>query len=179
MHKDIEKILLTEEEIKGKAKEMGEKITKDYSSKDLYIICILKGGVFFTADLVRYINLPVNLDFMDVTSYGDQTISTGEVKIVKDLDSSVVGKDVLIVEDIIDTGMTLSYLTKNLKQRGARSVEIATLLDKFERRKNHVDVKYSGFEIPNVFVVGYGLDYAEKYRNLPYIGYLKPEVYQK
>ncbi len=178
MENFVKEVLVSEEAIAGRVKELGEAITKDYENKDLVVIGILKGAVLFMADLVKNIKLPITIDFMAVSSYGKSTISTGEVRIVKDLDFSVEGKDVLIVEDIIDTGLTLNYLTEILKKRGASSVKICTLLDKPERRSVEVDVDYKGFEIPDEFVVGYGLDYAEHYRNLPYVGALKEEVYR-
>ena len=150
----------------------------DYKDKDLVVIGILKGAVIFMSELIKNIELPLIIDFMAVSSYGKSSISTGEVRIIKDLDFSVEGKDLLIVEDIIDTGLTLNYLTDILKKRGASSVKICTLLDKPERRSVEVNVDYLGFEIPDEFVVGYGLDYAEQYRNLPYVGALKEEVYK-
>lgn len=173
----IKKILLTEEEIASRVKELGQEITKDYQGKDLLLVGIIKGAVMFMSDLSKSIELPLKMDFMAVSSYGNSSISTGEVKIIKDLDYSVVGKDVLIVEDIIDTGLTLSYLTDNLKKRGANSVKIVTLLDKPDRRNVNVKIDYLGFSIPDEFVVGYGLDYAELYRNFPYVASLKEEVY--
>ncbi|MBC8587942.1 hypoxanthine phosphoribosyltransferase [Paratissierella segnis] len=175
----IKEVLVTEEEIIKRAKELGAEITRDYRDKDLMIIGILKGAVIFMSELVRNIDMSVTIDFMGVSSYGKSAISTGEVKIIKDLDFSVIGKDVLIVEDIIDTGYTLNYLTDNLKKRGANSVKICTLLDKPERRKVDVPVNYLGFEIPDEFVVGWGLDYAEQYRNLPFVAALKEEVYNR
>lgn len=174
----FKEILVTEEEIANKVKELGEIITNDYKGKDLIIVGILKGAVVFMSDLCREIKLPILIDFMAVSSYGKSSYSTGEVRIIKDLDYSVENKEVLIVEDIIDTGYTLSYLTDNLRKRGANSVKIVTLLDKPERRKADVPVDYLGFEIPDEFVVGYGLDYAEQYRNLPFVAALKEEVYQ-
>ncbi len=177
MEKDIKKILLTEEEINKRVKELGAEITEDYRGKELIIVGILKGAVVFMSELCKRIDLPMDMDFMSVSSYGKSSISTGEVKIIKDLDRSVAEKDVLIVEDIIDTGNTLAYLTDNLKKRGANSVKIVTMLDKPIRRNIKVKVDYLGFEVPNDFVVGYGLDYAEMYRNLPYVGALKEEVY--
>lgn len=174
----IKQVLLSEEEIKDKVKELGAIITNDYKGKDLIIVGILKGAVVFMSDLCREIKLPVLMDFMAVSSYGTSSLSTGEVRIIKDLDFSVENKHVLIVEDIIDTGHTLSYLSDNLRKRGANSVKIATLLDKPDRRKTDVPVDYLGFEIPDDFVVGYGLDYAEQYRNLPYVAALKEEVYK-
>lgn len=173
----IKEVLISEEDILSRVKELGEEITEDYKGKDLVVIGILKGAVIFMSELVKNIKQPVTIDFMAVSSYGKSTISTGEVRINKDLDFSVEGKDLLIVEDIIDTGLTLNYLTDILKKRGASSVKICTLLDKPDRRTVGVEVDYLGFEIPDEFVVGYGLDYAEQYRNLPYIGSLKEEVY--
>lgn len=177
MHKDIKEILLSEEEIRNRVEELGKEITADYAGKDLLVVGILKGAAIFMSELIRTIELPIKIDFMAVSSYGDSSISTGEVKIIKDLDFSAEDKHVLIVEDIIDTGFTLNYLSDNLKKRGALSVRICTLLDKPERRLVGVPIDYLGFEIPDEFVVGYGLDYAEQYRNLPYVGALKEEVY--
>lgn len=174
----IKEVLVSEEDIQRRVKELGEEITQDYKDKDLVVIGILKGAVIFMSELVQHIKLPIVLDFMAVSSYGKSSISTGEVRIVKDLDYSVENKDILIVEDIIDTGYTLNYLTDNLRKRGASSVKICTLLDKPERRKVDVPVHYLGFAIPDEFVVGYGLDFAEQYRNLPYVGALKEEAYK-
>ena len=174
----IKEILLSEEQIQKRVKELGQEISLDYQDKNLMVVGILKGAVIFMADLVKSIKLPITMDFMAVSSYGSSTISTGEVRIIKDLDFSVEGKDILIIEDIIDTGLTLNYLTDNLRKRGASSVKICTLLDKVDRRTVGVPVDYLGFEIPDEFVVGYGLDYAEQYRNLPYVGALKEEVYK-
>ena len=165
----IKEILVTEEEIQKKVKELGEQITRDYQGKNLMLVGILKGAVMFLSDLAKNIRMPVMIDFMAVSSYGNSTESSGIVRIVKDLDCSVHDKDILIVEDIIDTGLTLSYLTDNLKKRKAKSVKIVTLLDKPERRKVEVPVDYVGFVIPDEFVIGYGIDYAEKYRNLPFV----------
>lgn len=178
MENFIKEILVSEEDIAKKIKELGQVITEDYKDKDLVMIGILKGAVIFMSELVKNVKVPVVMDFMAVSSYGKSTISTGEVRIIKDLDFSVEGKDILIVEDIIDTGLTLNYLTEILKKRGASSVKICTLLDKPERRNVEVKVDYLGFEIPDEFVVGYGLDFAERYRNLPYVGALKEEVYK-
>jgi len=175
----IKEILVEEEEIRKRVAELGAKITEDYKGKDLILVGILKGAVIFMSDLVRNIKMPIGMDFMAVSSYGRSATSTGEVRIIKDLDSSVENKDILIVEDIIDTGYTLAYLTDNIKKRGANSVKVCTLLDKPERRKVDVPVDYLGFEIPDEFVVGYGLDYAEIGRNLPYVAALKEEVYNK
>jgi len=164
------RVLLSEEEVAKRIKEMGEVISSDYEGRPLHLICILKGGVFFTCELAKRISLPLTLDFMSVSSYGAGTVSSGIVKIVKDLDEPIEGKDVLIVEDIIDSGNTLSYLIEVLKQRNPRSIELCTLLDKPERRvKKQVTVKYTCFTVPDQFIVGYGLDYDQKYRNLPYI----------
>ena len=165
--------LISEEDVAAKVKEIGAQITKDYEGKAVHLICVLKGGVFFTCELAKRIGVPVSLDFMSVSSYGDDTKSSGVVKIIKDLDESIEGKDVLIVEDIIDSGRTLSYLIEVLKQRNPASIRLCTLLDKPDRRVVDVDVEYTGFTIPDEFVVGYGLDYDQKYRNLPYIGVLE------
>jgi hypoxanthine phosphoribosyltransferase len=178
MHKDIKKILITEEELQSKVAELGAQITKDYEGKDLLLVCVLKGAVIFVSDLMRKIELPLDIDFMAISSYGSNTQSSGVVRILKDLNSSIEGRHVLIVEDIIDSGLTLSYLVENLKSRGPKSVEICTILDKPTRREKYIDIKYTGFRVPDEFVVGYGLDYAEKYRNLPYIAVLKEEIYQ-
>ena len=173
----IKEILVSSDEIEKRVGELGKQITEDYKGKNLLLVGILKGAVIFMADLAKNIDLPITMDFMAVSSYGKSSESSGVVKIIKDLDSSVEGKDILIVEDIIDTGFTLGYLTDYLKRRGANSVKICTLLDKPDRRKVQVPVDYRGFVIPDEFVVGYGLDYAEQYRNLPYISALKEEVY--
>lgn len=176
---DIKEVLFSEEVIINKVREMGEKIGNDYKDKNLIIVGVLKGSVVFAADLLRNIKIYCEIDFMAVSSYGKSTESTGVVRILKDLDESVEGKDVLIVEDIVDSGVTLGYLLNYFKTRKANSVEIATLLNKSARRKVDVPVKYIGFEVPDEFIVGYGIDYAERYRNLPFIGTLKPEVYEK
>lgn len=164
------KVLVSEEEVDKRTRELGEQISKDYAGKQLHLICVLKGGVFFMCELAKRITVPVSMDFMSVSSYGDDTKSSGVVKIVKDLDESLEGKDVLIIEDIIDSGRTLSYLMEVLKARKPNSLRLCTLLDKPDRRVKEVKVDYTGFAIPDEFVVGYGLDYAQKYRNLPYIG---------
>ncbi|MBE5779779.1 MAG: hypoxanthine phosphoribosyltransferase [Clostridiales bacterium] len=179
MHPDLESILYTREELTVAVKALGEKITQDYQGKDLVMVCILKGAAPFFTDLIRSIDLPMNIDFMVVSSYGASTKSTGEVQLVKDMSYSVSGKDVIIVEDIVDTGMTLSYLKKVFQDRNTNSVRIATLLDKPERRKVVLEPDYKCFTIPDAFVVGYGLDYAEQYRNLPDVGILAPRVYEK
>ena len=165
------RVLLSEDEVNKRISEVAAQISRDYQGKEIHLICILKGGVFFTCELAKRLELPVTLDFMSVSSYGNDTKSSGVVRIVKDLDEPLAGKDVLIVEDIIDSGRTLSYLIEVLKQRGPESIRLCTLLDKPERRvKKQVTVDYTCFTIPDEFVVGYGLDYAQKYRNLPYIG---------
>ena len=165
------RVLLPEEDVNKRISEVAEQISKDYEGKQIHLICILKGGVFFTCELAKRITVPVTMDFMSVSSYGDDTKSSGVVRIVKDLDESLADKEVLIVEDIIDSGRTLAYLIEILKQRNPESIHLCTLLDKPERRvKKQVKVDYTCFTIPDEFVVGYGLDYAQKYRNLPYIG---------
>lgn len=179
MRDEIKKVLFTEEDLQLKCKELGEKITKDYEDKDLLVVGVLKGSVLFTSDLIKNIKIPCEIDFMAVSSYGNSTESSGVVRILKDLDNEIEGKDVLIVEDIVDTGNTLSYLKRYLNGRGANSVKIITLLDKPERRTAEVEVDYIGFEVPNEFIVGYGIDYAEKYRNLPFVGILDEKVYSK
>lgn len=177
MENIIKEVLVSEEEIRERVKELGKQISEEYKGKDLILVGILKGAVIFMADLARSISIPVSLDFMAVSSYGRSAMSTGEVRIIKDLDFSIENKHVLVVEDIIDTGYTLNYLTDNLRKRGATSVKICTLLDKPDRRKVDVNVDYLGFAIPDEFVVGCGLDYAEMGRHLPYVASLKPEVY--
>jgi hypoxanthine phosphoribosyltransferase len=161
---------LTEEEVDKRIKEIGEQISRDYAGKSVHLVCVLKGGSFFMCELAKRITVPVSLDFMSVSSYGKDTKSSGVVKIVKDLDESLKDKDVIVVEDIVDSGRTLSYLLEMLNDRGPRSLHLCTLLDKPERRVIDVTVDYTGFAIPDEFVVGYGLDYDQKYRNLPYIG---------
>ena len=164
------RVLLTEEEVDKKIQEIGEQISRDYAGEQVHLVCVLRGGAFFMCELAKRITIPVSLDFMSVSSYGGDTKSSGVVKIVKDLDESIDGKDILIVEDIIDSGRTLSYLLEMLQDRGPKSMRLCTLLDKPERRVVDVKVDYTGFKIPDEFVVGYGLDYDQKYRNLPYIG---------
>ena len=164
------RIMISEEEVAKRIEEMGKQISEEYAGKQIHLICVLKGGVFFMCELAKRISVPVSMDFMSVSSYGDGTSSSGVVKIAKDLDEPLEGKDVLVVEDIIDSGRTLSYLLEILKQRGPKSMKLCTLLDKPDRRVRDVVVDYTGFAIPDEFVVGYGLDYAQKYRNLPYIG---------
>ncbi|WP_071393054.1 hypoxanthine phosphoribosyltransferase [Bacillus tuaregi] len=177
MKNDIESVLISEEELQNKIKELGAQITEDYQDKFPLAIGVLKGAVLFMGDLLKRIDNHLEMDFMDVSSYGNAMVSTGEVKILKDLDTSVEGRDVLIIEDIIDSGLTLSYLVELFHYRKAKSVKIVTLLDKPTGRKADIKADYVGFIVPDAFVVGYGLDYAEKYRNLPYIGVLKPHVY--
>ena len=177
LYGDLTQVLVTREEIAAAVKKLGEQITRDYQGKELMLVGILKGAVVFFADLVREIDLPVKMEFMAVSSYGATTKTTGVVKLVKDLTVDITGMHVLIVEDIVDSGMTLSYLKKYLSTRGAASIRIATLLDKPERRRVDLTADYYCFTIPDEFVVGYGLDYAEKYRNLPDIGVLSPSVY--
>ena len=180
MEKDIAQVLLSEEQLKTRVREMAAQISEDYRDKNPTMVCILKGAIMFYTDLLRAMPIPVSMDFMAVSSYGKGTKSSGEVEIRKDLSSSIEGKHVIIVEDIVDSGFTLTYLTKMLASRGAASIKLCTLLDKPSRRAPGITLKsdYAGFEVGNEFVVGYGLDYAEKYRNLPYIGILKPEVYE-
>ena len=164
------RVMIPEEQVDAKIEELGKKISEDYAGKQVHLICILKGSVFFTCELAKRISVPVSLDFMSVSSYGDGTKSSGIVKIAKDLDESLEGKHVIVIEDIIDSGRTLSYLMEVLGKRNPQSLKLCTLLDKPDRRVTEVQVDYVGFEIPDEFVVGYGLDYAQKYRNLPYIG---------
>lgn len=179
MKQDIEKVLISEEEIQKKTKELAEQLTNEYKDRFPLAIGVLKGAMIFMADLVKHIDTYLEMDFMDVSSYGKSTVSSGEVKILKDLDTSVEGRDILIIEDIIDSGLTLSYLVELFRYRKAKSIKIVTLLDKPSGRKADIEADYVGFNVPDAFVVGYGLDYAEKYRNLPYIGVLKPRVYTK
>lgn len=179
MQNDIQEVLISQEEIKEKVAELGQRLSKEYEGRNPLVICILKGAFIFMADLVKEITVPIELDFMAVSSYGNLTKSSGEVKIIKDLDTSIEGRDILIVEDIIDSGLTLSYLVDVLQRRNAKSVKIVTLFDKPSGRTIDLEADLAGFILPDAFVVGYGLDYAEGYRNLPYVGVLKPEVYTK
>lgn len=179
LYQDLDRILVTREEIAAKVKEVGQRISADYQGKSPIVVCILKGAVVFFSDLIRHLDVPLVIDFMAISSYGSSTKSTGVVKLVKDLDRDVNGRDVLVVEDIVDSGMTLSYIKKELLHRGASSVRIATLLDKPARRRVDLEVEYSCFNIPDAFVVGYGLDYDEKYRNLPDVGILHPRIYSE
>lgn len=180
LDKDIERVLVSKEEIQAAVDRLGKELTRDYQGKEVVVVGILKGAAIFMADIIRSMDVYLDIDFMDVSSYGDAFESSGEVKIIKDLDTRLEGRHVLVVEDIIDTGRTLSYLVDLFKYRKAASVKVCTLLDKPERRvvKDLVP-DYVGLEVPNEFVVGYGLDYLQKYRNLPYIGVLKPEIYQE
>lgn len=177
MNQDIEKVLVSEEEIQEKIKELSFQLTEEYRDKFPLAIGVLKGAMPFMADLLKRMDCYLEMDFMDVSSYGSAFVSSGEVKILKDLDTSVEGRDILIIEDIIDSGLTLSYLVDLFRYRKAKSIKIVTLLDKPTGRKSAIKADYVGFIVPDEFVVGYGLDYLEKYRNLPYIGVLKPEVY--
>lgn len=177
LEQDIAHVLFTEEQLQARVAEIAAQIDRDYAGKQPLLVSVLRGSFVFMADLVRRITLPCTVDFMAVSSYGSGTTSSGQVKIVKDLSEQIEGKDVIVVEDILDSGNTLSYLLKLLEARHPASIRLCTLLDKPERRTKPVAVQYSGFTIPGEFVVGYGLDYDEKYRNLPYIGILKPRVY--
>jgi hypoxanthine phosphoribosyltransferase len=175
---DIERVLITDEEIQGKIRELGDRITEDYRGKELLLIGVLKGAFVVMADLSRHIRLPLQFDFMAVSSYGAATKTSGVVRILKDLDHDIDGHDVLLVEDIVDSGLTLAYLLRNLRARRPATLEVCALLRKPEVQRVALDIKYEGFEIPPEFVVGYGLDYGEKYRNLPYVATLKPEAYE-
>ncbi|MFC4767565.1 hypoxanthine phosphoribosyltransferase [Effusibacillus consociatus] len=177
MRNDIKQILFTEEQIQNRIAELGKQIAADYADKNPLVICVLKGAVLFMADLVKKVDMPLEMDFMAISSYGVSTKSSGVVRILKDLETGLEGRHVLIVEDIVDSGLTLSYLRDTLLRRNAVSVKIVTLFDKPGGRKIEITPDYSGFEVPDEFIVGYGLDYAEKYRNLPYVGILKPDVY--
>lgn len=177
LHRDIEAVLLTEEQIQRRIAELGVQISADYSGKELHLIGVLRGAAMFMADLMRHLTVPCSCDFIAIASYGMDTKSSGVVRILKDLDDSIQGKHVLIVEDIVDTGLTLNYILNLIRSRNPASVRVCALLDKPERRIVPVKIHYLGFTIPNCFVVGYGLDYAQKYRNLPYIGVLRPEIY--
>jgi len=179
MESVIDHVLISEEQLSKKVKELASKINRDYAGEELLLIGVLKGSVMFAVDLMREISIPVELDFMAVSSYGSGVKTSGVVKILKDLDNSVEGKNILIVEDIVDSGLTLSYLKEMLLSRNPASVRICTILNKPSRRNSAVEVDYSGYDIPDEFVVGYGLDYNQKYRNLPYVGVLKREVYEK
>lgn len=179
MVNDIQSVLFTEEQIQSKIEELGAAISRDFEGRNPLVICVLKGAFVFMADLVKRLTIPLDIDFMAISSYGQSTKSSGVVKIVKDLDLPVQGRHVLIVEDIIDSGLTLSYLIDVLERRNACSVTIATLFDKPVKRSVELEPDYMGFKLPDAFIVGYGLDYAEKYRNLPFVGILKPEAYAR
>ncbi len=175
---DIERVLISEDEIQAKVCELGDRITEDYRDRDPLLVGVLKGAFVVMADLARHIHLPLRFDFMAVSSYGAATKTSGVVRILKDLDHDIKGRDVLLVEDIVDSGLTLSYLLKNLRARRPATLEVCALMQKPEVQRVSVDIRYRGFEIPPVFVVGYGLDFGEKYRNLPYVATLKPEAYE-
>lgn len=177
LNKAVSRVLISEEDIAKRIKELGKEISKDYkgTDKDIVFVGILKGSFIFMADLVKEVDLPIKVDFMSVSSYGNSTISVGDVRILKDLEYNITGKHIIIIEDIVDTGYTLSYLKENLSSRGAESVKCCSLLNKEERRVTDAKVEYVGFEVPNEFVIGYGMDYAEKYRNLPFIGVINED----
>ena len=179
MHKDCERILLTEEQLRGRVREVAEEVDKAFAGKRPLVVGILKGSIIFYADFIRFLSMPIELDFLAVSSYGSGAVSSGKLKIKKDLDRDVAGRDVIIVEDIIDSGFTLANLKALLQERGASSVTIVTLLDKAERREYDIKPDYNCFMIENEFVIGYGLDYDEQYRHLPYIGILKRSIYEK
>ncbi len=179
MHKDIEKILYTEEELSRRVKELGAQIAADYAGRQPMLISVLRGSYIFMADLTRAIDLDVTVDFMAVSSYGAGTVSSGQVEIKKDLSDSIEGRDLIVVEDILDSGNTLYYLMDVLRARRPASIRVCALMDKPERRTKPITADYAGFTIPDAFIVGYGLDYAERYRNLPYVGVLRPSVYDK
>lgn len=179
LEQDIKKVLYSEDEIIARTKELGKRLTSDYDGKNPLLIGVLKGSVPFMAELIKHIDTHVELDFMVVSSYGNQMTSSGEVKILKDVDTNIEGRDVIFIEDIIDTGRTLKYLRDMFKYRKANSVKIATLFDKPEGRVVDIDADYVCYDVPNEFIVGFGLDYAERYRNLPYVGVLKEEIYSK
>jgi hypoxanthine phosphoribosyltransferase len=177
MHPDVSHIILSEDQVQAKVRELGQAISRDYAGEAVLMIAVLRGAFLFVADLIREVDIPAEVDFMAVSSYGSTTKSSGVVRILKDLDETIEGRNVLVVEDILDTGLTLKYLLKNLASRRPKTLEVATLLAKTGKQRVPIDCRYVGFDIPDEFVVGYGLDYAERYRNLPYIGVLKPSVY--
>lgn len=179
LHNDISKVLISEKEIQKRIRELGEEITSDYQGEDLFLVCILKGAYLFMADLCRQINLPINTGFMAISSYGNATESSGVVRILKDLNESIEGRNILLIEDIVDTGLTLSYLAGILGARNPKSLKICALTNKPQCHKKKIKIDYCGFTLPDGFVVGFGLDYCDYYRNLPYIGILKPEVYSQ
>jgi hypoxanthine phosphoribosyltransferase len=176
LERAVTEILVDEVSLKNRVAELGEEISRDYQGRDLLLIGVLKGAVFFMADLMRHLTVPCEIDFMAISSYGASTDSSGVVRILKDLDINIEGREVLVVEDIIDSGLTLSYLMRNLEAREPASLQVCALMTKPERRQIDVPVRYIGFEIPNRFVIGYGLDFAERYRNLPYVGVLDPDL---
>ncbi|HUH08868.1 MAG TPA: hypoxanthine phosphoribosyltransferase [Egibacteraceae bacterium] len=177
LHEDIEEVLLTSEQIQDRVREIAKEIDHDYEGADVLLVGVLKGAFIVMADLARYVTIPAEFDFMAVASYGSATQTSGVVRILKDLDRDIAGRHVVLVEDIIDSGLTLSYLLRNLRARGPASLEVMSLLVKSDEARNDIPLRYRGFSVPNVFVVGYGLDYAERYRNLPYVGTLRPEAY--
>lgn len=179
IHPDVSEILYTEEQLATVVRDLGARISEDYMGKNLFMVSVLKGSLIFMADLMRAVTVPCAIDFLSVSSYGTGTTTSGAVRILKDLDCPLEGKDLLIVEDILDSGVTLSYLLKALSARRPDSIRLCTLLDKPERRKVDIRPDYVGLQVPDAFIVGYGLDYAEHYRNLPYIGILKPEIYSR
>ncbi len=179
MLQDVETILLDEDVLANRIHELGEEISKDYAGEEVMLVGILKGASVFLSDLIRKISLPVYIDYMVVSSYGNSAETSGVVRIIKDLEDNIEGKNIIIVEDIIDTGLTLAYLKQNLLSRNPKSIKICTLLDKPARREKEINIDYKGFEVPDEFIIGYGIDYAEKYRNLPFVGLLKREVYEK
>ena len=179
LEKDIKKVLFSQEDIVAKTKELGQQLTEDYAGKNPLLVCVLKGAVPFMAELIKHIDTHIEMDFMVVSSYGGGTVSSGEVKILKDVDTNVEGRDIIFIEDIIDTGRTLLYLRDMFKYSKANSVKIATLFDKPEGRVVDIEADYVCYDVPNEFIVGFGLDYDEKYRNLPYVGVLKEEIYTK
>ncbi|MBP1757013.1 MAG: hprT [Firmicutes bacterium] len=179
MYQDVETILLNESVLATRIHELGEEISKDYAGEEVMLVGILKGASVFMSDLIRQISIPAYIDYMVVSSYGNSAETSGVVRIIKDLEDNIEGKNIIIVEDIIDTGLTLAYLKHNLLSRHPKSLKICTLLDKPARREKEITVDYMGFEVPDEFIIGYGIDYAEKYRNLPFIGILKREVYEK
>jgi hypoxanthine phosphoribosyltransferase len=179
MLQDVETILFDKEVLANRIQELGEEISKDFAGEEVLLVGILKGASVFLSDLVRKISLPAYIDFMVVSSYGNSAETSGVVRIIKDLDENIEGKNVIVVEDIIDTGLTLAYLNQNLLSRHPKSLKICTLLDKPTRREKEINIDYRGFEVPDEFIIGYGIDYAEKYRNLPFVGILKREVYEK
>jgi hypoxanthine phosphoribosyltransferase len=176
LERAVTEVLVDEETLRNRVAELGEEVSRDYAGRDLLLIGVLKGAVFFMADLMRHLTVPCEIDFMAISSYGASTDSSGVVRILKDLDINIEGREVLVVEDIIDSGLTLSYLMRNLEARQPATLEVCALMTKPERREIDVPVRYIGFEIPNRFVIGYGLDFAERYRNLPYVGVLDPEL---